>query len=142
MLYLPEVVKHDPQQKKITINERLPSFIASPCQLNVLYDVKAEEGFYLINLEVNGELVVLCQRCLQEFNLTYNNQTKIAVARNDERAEQLLEHYECIVSTNHQVELEDLVIDELHLYVPQFHEETKDCDEEVNQFLIGQTESY
>ena len=142
MLYLPEVVKHDPQQKQITINERLPSFIASPCQLNVHYDVKAEEGFYLINLEVNGELVVLCQRCLQEFNLTYNNQTKIAVARNDERAEQLLEHYECIVSTNYQVELEALVIDELHLYVPQFHEETKDCDEEVNQFLIGQTESY
>ena len=93
-------------------------------------------------MEVSGELTVQCQRCIQEFNLKYNNSTTIAVTRNDERAEQLLEHYECIVSTNYQVNLEDLIIDELHLYVPQFHEETRDCDEEVNQFLTEKTESY
>ena len=142
MLNLQDLVKYDRQQTQITLSERLPSFLVSPCTLNVSYEVKARDDFYLINMEVSGELTVQCQRCIQEFNLKYNNSTTIAVTRNDERAEQLLEHYECIVSTNYQVNLEDLIIDELHLYVPQFHEETRDCDEEVNQFLTEKTESY
>ena len=142
MLNLQDLVKYDRQQTQITLSERLPSFLVSPCTLNVSYEVKARDDFYLINMEVSGELAVTCQRCIHEFNLKYNNSTTIAVTRNDERAEQLLEHYECIVSTNYQVNLEDLIIDELHLYVPQFHEETRDCDEEVNQFLTEKTESY
>jgi uncharacterized protein len=40
------------------------------------------------------------------------------------------------------VDLEDLVVDDLHLYVPQFHQETNDCDQEINQFLTGKDESY
>lgn len=142
MLYLQELAKHGPHNQEITLIERLPSFLASPCHLNVTYQVEPKDDFYLIHLEVRGELEVTCQRCLNEFKLMYNNPTTIAVTRNDERAEQLLEHYECIVSTNYQVNLEDLVVDELHLYVPQFHEETKDCDRDVNQFLTEKTASY
>lgn len=142
MLYLQELAKHGPHNQEITLSERLPSFLASPCHLNVAYQVEPKDDFYLIHLEVRGELEVTCQRCLNEFKLMYNNPTTIAVTRNDERAEQLLEHYECIVSTNYQVSLDDLVVDELHLYVPQFHEETKDCDGDVNQFLTEKTASY
>ncbi|RUR12152.1 DUF177 domain-containing protein [Legionella sp. km772] len=142
MLYLQELTKHGSQNQHLNLSARLPSFLASPCQVNVTYQVEAKEDFYLMHLVVSGELTVTCQRCLNAFNLIYNNPTTIAVARDDERAEQLLEHYECIVSSNYQVNLEDLVIDELHLYVPQFHEETKDCDGEVNQYLTGKTESY
>lgn len=142
MLYLQELAKHGSQNQQLTLKERLPSFLASPCHVNVTFQVEPKEDFYLINLEVSGELVVTCQRCMNEFNLMYNNPTTIAVTRNDERAEQLLEHYECIVSMNYQVNLDDLIIDELHLYVPQFHEETKDCDGDVNQILTEKTESY
>jgi uncharacterized protein len=142
MLYLQELAKQDTHHKQIIVTERLPSFVSAPCQLEVTYQVEAQDNFYLIHLKVMGELTIICQRCMNEFKLSYNNPTTIAVARSDERAEQLLEQYECIVSSNWQVSLEDLVVDDLHLYVPQFHQEIKDCDQEINQFLTEKVESY
>lgn len=142
MLYLQELAKHGLQSKEVSLSERLPSFILAPCTVAVTYQAEPKEDFYLISLNVSGELTIICQRCMNEFKLQYNNPTTIAVTRDDGRAEQLLEHYECIVSNNYQVNIDDLVVDELHLYAPQFHEETKDCSEEVNQFLNEKTESY
>ena len=142
MFYLPEIAKQEQQTKAVTVDERLPDFLLSPCLLNVTYHVEAKDDFYLIHLKVTGDLKILCQRCMQEFNLSYDNHTTIAVCRSDERAEQLLEHYECIVSSNWQVDLQELIIDELHLYVPQFHPAINDCDSEINQFLTGQIETY
>lgn len=142
MLHLPEMAKQDQQVKLLTVDERLPSFLIPPCHLTVTYHVEAKDDFYLIHLGVAGDLNIACQRCMQEFNFAYNNHTIIAVCRNDERAEQLLEFYECVVSSNWQVDLEELIIDELHLYIPPFHPEINDCDSEINQFLTGKTETY
>lgn len=142
MLYLQDLAKQGLQHKKMSITKRLPSFISAPCALDVAYRVEAKDDYFLLHLDVKAELIIICQRCMQEYNLTYNNDTTIAAARSDERAEQLLEHYECIVSSNWQVNLEDLVVDELHLYAPQFHTDIKDCDEEINQFITEKNESY
>lgn len=142
MLHLPEMAKQGQQTQIVTVTERLPDFLIGPCQLNVTYRIEAEDDFYLIHQHVTGELSTLCQRCMQEFFNPYDNQTIIAVCRNDERAEQLLEQYECIVSSNGQVDLQELVIDELHLYAAQFHPEISDCDSEVNQILTGKIETY
>ncbi|KTD00804.1 YceD family protein [Fluoribacter gormanii] len=142
MLHLQEMVKQGQQTKMVTLSERLPNFITSSCQLDVTYQVEAKEDFYLIHLHVKGQLPIQCQRCLDEFNFPYDNITVIAVCRNDERAEQILEHYECIVSENLQVSLEDILIDELHLYAPQFHPKIDDCSNEVDQFLVGKNEFY
>lgn len=137
MLHLQEMVKQGSQNRTIILSERLPNFITAPCHLHVTYQVEAKEDFYLIHLHVTGELPLQCQRCLDEFNFPYDNRTVVAVCRNDERAEQILEHYECIVSANLQISLEDVLIDELHLYAPQFHAEMCDCSSEINQILMG-----
>lgn len=142
MLHLQEVVKQGQQIRTVILRDRLPNFLAAPCQLHVEYQVEAKEDLYIIYLHVEGELHIQCQRCLDEFNFPYDNKTVVAVCRNDERAEQVLEHYECIVSENLQVSLEDVLIDELHLYAPQFHSEISDCSSEINQFLTGKSESY
>lgn len=141
MLYLQDLAKQDQQHKKICVTERLPSFIVAPCSLDVAYQVEAKEDYHLIHLKVSSTLTINCQRCMHEVQLDYNNATTIASARNEERAEQLLEQYECIVSSNWQVSLEDLVVDELHLYAPQFHPEINDCDEEINHFLTEKNEA-
>lgn len=141
MLHLPEMAKYGQQDKLITVNERLPVFLA-PCHLTVNYNVEAKDDYYLIHLGVSGDLNITCQRCMDEFNFSYKNATIIAVCRNDERAEQLLEQYECIVSSNWQVDLEELIIDELHLYVPPFHPEINDCNNEINKFLTEKNETY
>ena len=137
MLHLQEMVKQGEQTQIVTLSERLPKFITSSCQLKITYHVEAKEDFYLIHLHVKGELPIQCQRCLDEFNFPYDNMTLVAVCRNDERAEQILEYYECIVSANLQVSLEDILIDELHLYAPQFHPKINDCSSEINQILAG-----
>ncbi|CAM2891926.1 metal-binding, possibly nucleic acid-binding protein [Legionella steigerwaltii] len=142
MLHLQEMVKHGQQTRTVILSERLPNFITTSCQLEVTYHVEAKEDFYLIHLHVKGILPIQCQRCLDEFNFPYDNMTVVAVCRNDERAEQILELYECIVSENLQVSLEDILIDELHLYAPQFHPEINDCSSEINQILVGKNEFY
>ena len=135
MFYLQEMAKQGQRSKSVTLSERLPDFITSPCNLQVSYHVEEKDGIYLIHLHVMGMLSLQCQRCLDEFNYHYDNNTVIAVCRDDARAEQLLEHYECIVAPDLQVSLDDLVIDELHLYAPQFHPDVNDCKSEINQFL-------
>jgi len=142
MLHLPDIAKQNPLHKKIIINERLPSFVKAPCQVSVSYSAAAKDDFYTINLEVEAVLDIICQRCMGEFILPYKNSTVIAVCRTDERAEQLLEHYECIVAANWTVSLDDLIIDELHLYVSQFHPEVGDCDSGINDFLTAKIETY
>ncbi|MBI2786490.1 MAG: DUF177 domain-containing protein [Legionella longbeachae] len=137
MQYLQEMIKQGLQTKIITLNERLPFFIISPCQLQVNYQVEAKDDFYLLDLHAKGELHIQCQRCLDEFNFPYNNSTEVAICRSDERAEQVQELYECIVSENLQLSIEEILIDELHLYVPQFHPNTNDCNSEINQILVG-----
>ena len=141
MFHLPDMAKQGQRNKTITISERLPHFVTKACELHVTYQVEAKDNFYLVNLHVNGELQLQCQRCLEEFNYPYDNNTVIAVCRDEERAEQLLEHYECIVSPNLQITLDDLIIDELHLYAPQFHPEITECSSEINQFLTDKNDS-
>lgn len=140
MLYLKEIAKQDQQFKMVTVTERFPQFIVAPCDLNVMYQVEAKDDFYLVHLHASGMLHLQCQRCLDVFNYLYNNKTVIAVCRDDARAEQILERYECIVSPNFQINLDDLVIDELHLYAPQVHPEIIDCSSEINQFLTEKNE--
>jgi uncharacterized protein len=137
MLFLQDMARQGEQTSTVTLNERLPHFITSSVCLQVNYHIEANDDFYLIHLHVHGTLSIQCQRCLDEFDFPYDNMTIVAVCRTDERAEQILEQYECIVSPSLQVSLEEILIDELHLYAPQFHPEVNDCSNEVNQILIG-----
>ena len=141
MLNLLDLAKQNQHSQTLIITERLPDFLPAPCTVTVLFQVEAKDDFYLINLHVKGELHIVCQRCLSEFVHPYDNQTVIAVCRSEERANQLLEQYECIVSSNCQVALDDLVSDELHLYVPQFHPDLNDCDSEIRQILEQKNET-
>ncbi|TAL64053.1 MAG: metal-binding protein [Legionella sp.] len=135
MLHLNDLVKQDQHTKELSITERLPSYIATPCHVKVTYQVEAKDKFYLIRMNVCGDLTISCQRCLDEFVFPYENQTEIAACRTDERAEQLLEMYECVVAPMDQVDLTDLVVDELHLYAPLFHAQASDCADEITQIF-------
>lgn len=142
MIHLQELSKHGQQEQVFNFDDRLPFYVKSGCQLKVKFSVEAKDDLYLIHLHVSGEFTGVCQRCLQDFPVSYDNATRIAVCRNDDRAEQLISQYECIVSSNWQVDLKELIIDELHLYAPQMHPDFQDCDESVNKILTGKSETY
>lgn len=135
MLHLRELSGLAPQTQRLFITDNLPSFLTAPCQVEATYQIENKIDFYLIRLQVKGNLTVICQRCLHEFETTYDNVTEIAVAASEEKANRLQEEYECIVSSKGQVVLEDLVRDDLHLYGPSSHEDSRDCDREVLKVL-------
>lgn len=142
MLNLQDLAKQNRHQQTIVITQRLPAFMTGPCTLNVDYLVESKDDYYMIQLHVQGDLNIICQRCLEEFAYSYDNTTQIVVCSNDARADQLLEQYECIVAANLKVELEDLVIDELHLYAPQFHPDINECSSAIQQILKEKNETF
>lgn len=135
MLYLQEAAKQGAQHQRVTLTQRLPEFVNPPCLVQADYEVQAETDFYLIRLTTTAELQLICQRCGTEFPYHYHNQTSIAVCKDEERAAELMEDYESVVSSGWQVSLEDLITDELYLYAPRFHPESEDCDKLVNAIL-------
>lgn len=135
MLRLHELAKQGQHSKKIVITECLPFFLQSPCEVQATYLAEATEDYYVLQMRVAGDVTVICQRCAHEFKLNYDNATTLAVCKTEARAEQLQEMFECIVSADGLVDLDDLIRDDLHLYAPQSHPDSNDCDKEVIQIL-------
>lgn len=128
-------LKPSEQRLSILLEQRLPLFIKAPCQVECHYQLQKEKGYFLLDMEVSGALTIVCQRCLAEFTHDYTNKTLIALCESDETADQLMSNYECSVISNGEVDLNDLILDELHLYAPQKHTELKHCDSLATNYL-------
>lgn len=124
-----------PSHFTVCIEERLPEHIQSPCKLTCDLQIQKQRGYYLLDLNIQGNLDVICQRCLQSFCYDYQHSTQLAVCHTEEIAERLMEEYECIVE-DHEIDLKDILADDLHLYSVQKHEQLQDCDIEMRR-LIG-----
>ena len=124
------------QHAVLNLHERLPERIASPCALSCDFYVENCTNYFLITFKVSGTLDVICQRCLLAFPHEYHRETQLAICTTDALAETLMEHYECIVAQDNEINLTDILTDELYLYSPEKHEDPIDCDSEINQ-LIG-----
>lgn len=119
---------------RVSIHDRLPVFVKSPCELACDFQVEAHRDYYLLTLDVQGMLELTCQRCLGDFQYDYHNQSKLAVCRSEEVAEKLMASYECIVSEEGEVDLVEIITDELHLYCPEKHSELMACDVLIHQY--------
>jgi uncharacterized protein len=118
----------------IELTTRLPAFVNAPVILTCELNVDDNKGFYLLNMRVCGLIQITCQRCLEDFSYDYENNAQIAVCGTDERALELMADYECMVSNDFQVDLNDVLTDDMHLYCPERHLNELDCCEIVNQF--------
>ena len=132
--------KDGPQTTRVTLKERLPAHINSPCEINCQFEAKLVDNYYLLSLNVESALSLVCQRCLNEFSQHYANQTTLAICSSDEVAEKLMQSYECLVSQNNQIDLSELLSDELYLYGPEFHADARDCDVEMSSFIRAERE--
>ena len=120
-------LKPSEQRQDILLEQRLPVFIKVPCQVACHYQLQKEAGYFLLHMQVRGVLTIVCQRCLGEFIHDYSNATVIALCFLEETADKLMSAYECSVIENGEVDLNDLVLDELHLYAPQKHADVSHC---------------
>ncbi|KTD49358.1 metal-binding protein [Legionella rubrilucens] len=132
---LRKAVNQGPQHLSLTLTERLPYYIEPPVHLECGYAVERKDNYYLVNLNVRGDLTITCQRCLKPFAHAYANHLELAVCGSEEAAEKLLTTYEAIVALDNQIDLEGLITDELHLYSPQSHEDPNECDPEIAAYI-------
>lgn len=133
-------VQDNVQTVKLELDSRLPMQVISPCTAICQFSVTKDNSYYLLTLHVKAMLNIICQRCLDEFNHPYVNQTELAICHSDERAEQLLGQFETIVAVDDRVDLAEVLIDELHLYAPQCHSSLQECNSETSQFILNERE--
>lgn len=111
----------------VNVNERLPFQLARPCQVACTFDIEANKDHYQLILVLESQVAIICQRCLGEFQHHYHHQSQLAVCADEMLAESLMSSYECIVSHNDEIDLVDIVTDDLHLYLPEKHNDIQDC---------------
>lgn len=124
------------QQSKCIIENRLPPFVISPCSLMCTYEVQAQDDYFILQLDIKGEVYIECSRCLQPFLYHYKDQFKLAICERDDRSESLMADYDCIVSPTLNLDLVDVVTDCLYLGLPEKHDHIDDCDTNMKKYLV------
>ncbi|NDH67405.1 MAG: hypothetical protein EBY22_05765 [Gammaproteobacteria bacterium] len=112
-----------PVQLTVEVNERLPYYIQAPCVLTCEVAVQHERRYYVLNLKSSGQLIINCQRCLQDFAYAYNHKSEVAICESDEIANQLMSSMDCMVQSDDDLDLLEIVTDDLHLFSPEKHDE-------------------
>ena len=125
-------------QEKILMDDRLPAHVARPFELFFNYEVQSKGEFYLLKLHEKAEVPIYCQRCMQEFICDYDLDTELAICPNEQIAEKYHALYDVIVASDDIVDFNEILIDNLHLFSPQFHKNIGDCDQ--NQLKLMQND--
>ncbi len=125
-----------PTVTKIVLSQRLPKWIESECELVCQYQVKTCGDYYLLDLKTSAVLPITCQRCLEIIQYNYDQETQLAVCVDDKRAEELMALFDCVVVEDTQLNLDDILIDDLYLYVPEIPHSREVCHFDLNHYLI------
>lgn len=123
-----------PTQTTITVHERLPTWIESPCIIECTFQVTPGRGYYLLNLTMDATLHITCQRCLSTVDYHHHHHTELALCFKEEKADQLMALYDCMVIDQDELKLEDILADELHLFAPEIPHELDVCHVESVSF--------
>lgn len=114
--------KAAPETVILSLHERLPNHLISPCQVTCVFQVESFSNYYALTMCVSGALMLTCQRCLEPFRQDYVHESTLALCKSDEVAIDLMSAYECIVIESDEFNLIDIVTDELNLFLPEKHE--------------------
>lgn len=116
-----------PMQVQFTIQERLPFFVQGHCELNCEFEVEKRADYYLLSSTVQGNIPIVCQTCLEEFDYAYHQNHELAICTDELRAEKLMSSLDCIVNPMDEIDLLAIVTDDLHLFCPERHVDSMDC---------------
>jgi uncharacterized protein len=80
-----------------------------------------EENRYLIHLDIEANITVFCQRCLEGMPLNLSSQCKLAIVWTDEEAAHLPSHLDALIVRESLCNLWEIVEDELILSIPPYN---------------------
>ncbi|SVD77096.1 uncharacterized protein METZ01_LOCUS429950 [marine metagenome] len=102
-------------------------------------NVEVDLSFYLENDKtpcIDGiiklDIVLPCQRCLEELHIALNINFTLAFVRHEEQGEELGSHYEIYVTEEDELKTIDLISDEILLSIPMVPMHDYDCMAEIN----------
>jgi uncharacterized protein len=111
--------------------ERVASLLASPAgELQVDMQLgKDPDGTCRLSGSIRGNLVLQCQRCLEELPWPIDVEFRLGLVRSQEAAERLAHGYEPLLVTAEPACIADIVSDEVLLALPfaPVHEDPGEC---------------
>ncbi len=119
----------------VTVQERLPFFVQKPVDLDCVFQVQFHNNYYLFLLQSEGTIDLTCQRCLGSFAHTLKMDLKLAICQQESMRPHLETRYDCIINTDDELNVVELITDELHLSLPEKHLDSMDCDKNISQYI-------
>lgn len=116
-----------PTATTLNITERLPAWVVPPCQLDCSFLITSISDYYLLKFDIKGHLSITCQRCLEQDGFEYAHSAEIAICHTESRADALMSLYDTIVVEGEFVDLEAVIVDELHLSLPHMPHDEAAC---------------
>jgi uncharacterized protein len=77
-----------------------------------------EEGIRFMRGQVQAEVTLICQRCLEPMRHPVDNEFALGLVRNETQAEELPSHYEPLLLDGKPLFLRDVIEDEILLALP------------------------
>lgn len=87
------------------------------------------DGYTVIAVQLNAELLLTCQRCMQPMVLTLMSEGLLSPVINDQAAKQLPSQYDPVILVDNKIHLWELVEEEILLNLPLIvmHEDMACC---------------
>ena len=81
---------------------------------------------------ISLDIVLICQRCLEELNISLKVRFNLAFVRNEKQGEELDSNYEIYVTEEDELATHDLISDEILLSIPMVPTHDYDCIKDIN----------
>ncbi len=126
------------QDCSIVLDDRLPSFVDGPVELKFSYNVESRGDYYLLQLEESADVHLVCQRCADTWIYPYHQTHELVICANETVAEKYQLLYDVVVFSDLIMDINEVLIDNLHLFLPKKHEKVDQCNK--NQLKLIQND--
>jgi uncharacterized protein len=104
---------------------------------------RREAGYRMVELDVEGEAKLVCQRCLAPMTWPLASEARVALVANESDADRVPQEVETVHAPDDRIRIADLVEEELLLTLPlvPLHESADECSDEQDEVPVADEES-
>lgn len=130
-----QVKQMQPYCGEMDLIQRLPERVQGPCHVHFSLQLKSYDDYFIATIHVSGLVHVTCLRCLHDFPVDYRHETELAICHDETTAERLVSQFDCVVLPTYQLDLAETITDDLHLFLPEKHNDSAECNPEISRFI-------
>jgi len=115
----------------------LPVLTSDQGELQVELNLgKDLDGTHFLSGTIQGEIVLCCQRCMEDMNLQLDLGFRLGLLRDEHAVDGLADCYEPLVVTAEPAYIADIVADEVLLALPivPLHEDSDECHARIKAY--------